>query len=430
MYSILPIIFLLGSVTISAVKMAMHRLGPTKCREELEHYPKYYGFYILIQKLFQREKWEYLYHFVSLTTHITRLCYGVSASFYLLSLNAVFSRGIGLFLSLVIIIFIALMCDFIFKLIALSFPLGTLKFFTSISTIYLVFFSPLTLLIMKIQRRFIYRLDSDTAPTKSQEIKRRLLELIHEEEFMSLLEPDDRKLLLSVASFKDRVAKEIMVPRIDVFSLSAKLTIEEAAKEFIEEGFSRIPVYEDNVDNIIGVLLYKDVIKYSIEANLNSSKEPLNAPIKDLISPVLYTPETKKISHLLQEFRSKKIHLSIVVDEYGGTEGIVTIEDILEELVGEISDEYDFDEECLYKSIKEGEWIVDAKMTTLDIEKELHITIPSSPEYETIGGFIYFRAGSIPKKGWCIYHDTFKLEVISSNERLVEKIKISPVASN
>ena len=118
--------------------------------------------------------------------------------------------------------------------------------------------------------------------------------------------------------------------------------------------------------------------------------------------------------------------MAIIVDEYGGTEGIVTIEDILEELVGEIEDEYDTEDETLFKAHKTGEWIVDAKMSINDIEKELGVAIPHSPEYDTIGGYIFHRAGTIPAKGWRIHHENFELEILSSTERAIDKIRIIP----
>ena len=153
------------------------------------------------------------------------------------------------------------------------------------------------------------------------------------------------------------------------------------------------------------------------------SSLPSTPPLEQLIKPILYTPETKKISRLLQEFRQKQIHLAIVVDEYGGTEGIITIEDILEEIVGEIADEHDIlEEEKLYFPFPGGGWIVDGKMNVLDIEKELGIQIPPSPEYDTIGGYVFHRAGTIPSKGWKIHQDLFDLEVLSSNERAIEKV--------
>jgi len=132
----------------------------------------------------------------------------------------------------------------------------------------------------------------------------------------------------------------------------------------------------------------------------------------------------------LQEFRNKQIHLAIVVDEYGGTEGIVTIEDILEELVGEIADEHDvLEEEQLYSPAADGGYIVDAKMTILDIEKVLGITIPTSPEYDTIGGYVFHRAGTIPSKGWKIHNDNFDLEVLSSSERVIDQVLITPCST-
>ncbi|HKY99623.1 MAG TPA: hemolysin family protein, partial [Rhabdochlamydiaceae bacterium] len=197
----------------------------------------------------------------------------------------------------------------------------------------------------------------------------------------------------------------------------------DAAQSFLQEDYSRIPVYKENVDIIIGVLIYKDILKILASA---SSQKYLDTPIEQFVKPVLYTPETKKISQLLQEFRSKQIHLAIVVDEYGGTEGIVTIEDILEELVGEIADEYDVGEEELFTALPTGGWIVDAKMNIIDIENKLGVKIPSGPEYDTIGGYIFHRAGSIPSKGWKIHHDEFDLEVLSSSERAVDKIRITP----
>jgi CBS domain containing-hemolysin-like protein len=250
-------------------------------------------------------------------------------------------------------------------------------------------------------------------------IRDKILEVLYESELSAHLDPQERKLILSVANFKERNVREVMVPRIDVTCISEDATIQEAAEIFLKERYSRLPVYHDNIDHIVGVLLYKDVLS----AYAHSKKEDTSL---SLIKPVVYTPETKKISQLLQEFRSKQIHLAIVVDEYGGTEGIITIEDILEELVGEIADEDDVDQEVLYSVLPSGGWIVDARMGILDIEKELAIQIPQSPEYDTLGGYIYHRAGAIPAKGWRLHHDDFDLEILSSDERSIEKVRIMP----
>ena len=132
------------------------------------------------------------------------------------------------------------------------------------------------------------------------------------------------------------------------------------------------------------------------------------------------------LQYLLQEFRKKQVHMAIVVDEYGGTEGIVTIEDILEQIVGEIADEYDEDEEMFFAQ-NDGSWIVDARMNILDAEEQLGILVPQDGDYDTIGGYIYHRAGTIPSKGFVIKHDDFELEVLRSSERCVEKVRITPI---
>jgi CBS domain containing-hemolysin-like protein len=156
----------------------------------------------------------------------------------------------------------------------------------------------------------------------------------------------------------------------------------------------------------------------------------LNAPLESLAKPVLYAPENKKIALLLQEFRNKQIHMAIIVDEYGGTEGIVTIEDILEELVGEIEDESDIGANQQFWALPSGGWVVDAQMSIFDIEERLGIQIPHGLEYETIGGYVFHCAGTIPTKGWRLLHDQFELEVLSSNERSIKKIKIIPRSSD
>jgi len=274
----------------------------------------------------------------------------------------------------------------------------------------------LTALFMKMLQAFFPETQKEIA---SPSIRDKILEVLYESELSTHLDPQERKLILSVANFKERNVREVMVPRIDVICISEDATIREAAEIFLKERYSRLPVFQDNIDHIVGVLLYKDVLS----AYANTEQK---ASITSLIKPVVYTPETKKIAQLLQEFRSKQIHLAIVVDEYGGTEGIITIEDILEELVGEIADEDDVDQEMLYSVLPSGGWIVDARMNILDIEKELAIQIPQSPEYDTLGGYVYHRAGAIPAKGWRLHHDDFDLEILSSDDRSIEKVRIMP----
>jgi len=267
-------------------------------------------------------------------------------------------------------------------------------------------------------------LDRDDDPTA--EVGREILELLQELKITSRFDAHDKKLIASVVNFRHQLAKEVMVPRVDVFSLPGTISIREATRLLDPEGYSRIPVFGTSIDEIRGVLMHKDLLRKYMEAEASGNKSILDAPIETIVKDVIFTPETKKLSLLLQEFRNKKVHLAIVVDEYGGTEGIVTIEDILEQIVGEIADEYD-DEESMYTANPEGGWVVDARMSILDIEEQLNVTFPEG-DYDTLAGFIFQCAGSIPPKGFIIHRDNLDLEVLSSNDRMVEKVWLKPTS--
>ena len=239
----------------------------------------------------------------------------------------------------------------------------------------------------------------------------------------------DKRLLQSVLNFRNRIAREIMRPRVDLFCLSEEITLKQAAELLQREGYSRVPVYRETIDTIVGVLFYKDVLaKYAAAAEAGPAREALLAtPVKALVKKVYYCPETKKISSLLQEFRKRQTHMAVVVDEYGGTAGLVTIEDILEEIVGEISDEYD-EQEALFTPAPGGGWIVDARMNLLDVEEEMGIKIPQEEDYDTLAGYVFYRVGSIPQAGLVLHHDTFEIEILKSNDRMVEEVRIVPIA--
>lgn len=235
----------------------------------------------------------------------------------------------------------------------------------------------------------------------------------------------DEKLLTSLSTFHEKEAREVMVPRINIFALPLNTSIKEAAQTILKEDYSRIPVYQEDLDNIVGFFMYKDLLKIFTEAEKTPSL--LNEPVEILLKPVIYSPENKKISFLFQDFKKKQCHLAIVVNEYGNTEGLITTEDILEELVGEIKDEYDFEEEEGFWKLPGGGYIVDAKISIIDLEKKIGIRIPHSPEYETIGGFLFHKAGTIPQKGWSLYLDEFEIEVLISSERHLEKLRLTPL---
>jgi putative hemolysin len=384
--------------------------------------------------LFPKEEFDPLLFAIFCAQSTTRFLSGVTAVFLLgkagfLPANFSFAdsdltlwSGI---LSLAIVVGLALLVgDFIPRTWTARDPQRALEMSAPIASLYLFLAFPISYLFLKGSYMWSGPGTKDTPPETISQVREKIIEIIEEASVENALDVTDKKLLESAVSFRERVVREVMVPRVDIFALPSTTTIREAAKVISEEGYSRVPVYQDNVDNIIGVLMFKDVLESYRVQEEKGDGALLDRPIEDLTKDALYTPETKRIADLLQEFRNKQTHIAIVVDEYGGTEGVVTIEDLLEEIVGEIADEYD-DDELLFSQAPEGGWIVDARMSILDVEEELGIEIPQDGDYDTIGGYLVHKAGSIPDKGMRFHHDAFELEILSSTDRSVERVRIT-----
>ncbi len=421
---LLPLFFLFGFFVLTMSLTAFIRLGKFRAKEALQNFFLPIPLWnTTLKTVLTKQEWTHYYLIVSLSRHIYQLLYTLFSFLFCIALFTtkeeigITPKSFILGASIILIVFIFF--DILARLCANIWSRSSLRITTPIAFFYLMLLFPITGIILKTTKWLIQK--TSKKEEKRPTDKTKLKQMILESEFGHHLDISDQKLIHSFINFKERVAKEIMVPRVDLFSLSSDTTIQEAAALFSQEGYSRIPIYRDTLDQIVGVVLYKDLLKYYISSNQN-----LNDPLEKLAKPVLYAPENKKVPQLLQEFRSQQIHMAIIVDEYGGTEGIVTIEDILEELVGEIEDEYDIDEEHPFIEIPGNGWIIDAKMTLLDIAEQLNIHIPTHPEYETLGGYIYHCAGTIPTKGWRLSHDAFDLEIVSSNERAIKKVKITP----
>ncbi len=384
-------------------------------------------FYSFIHRFFfSRSKYEdFLFAFIC-TQNITRFLFGASSALFILTAHPIFTHLFWVDLLLVgsaFIILLLLFGEYLPRLIGLRFPQTTYAVSAPLASVFLIATFPIILINFKILKLIFGDIHLDHLMEPMTKSKQEIFEMIHKSRVESRISTDEKRLIESVLTFKDRIAREIMVPRVELFILSSETTIRDAAKLIDEEGFSRIPIYEDTVDNIVGVVMYKDLIKKYMEYEKTKEESILDAPVKSIQKAVFYIPETKKISVLLQEFRKKQVHLAIIVDEYGGTEGVVTIEDILEEIVGEISDEYDEEEE-LFLQKKEGYWIVDPRMSIIDAEEQLGVKIPQEGDYDTIGGYIFHSTGTIPRKGLVIHQENFDLEILSSDERRVEKVMI------
>jgi len=233
---------------------------------------------------------------------------------------------------------------------------------------------------------------------------------------------EEKKILKGIVKFGDIDVKEIMKARIDVTAINEEINFKDLLKIILESGFSRIPVYKDNFDTILGIIYIKDLVPY-----LENGKE---FNWIDKMKPAFFVPENKKINVLLKEFQEKKIHLAIVVDEYGGTSGIVTLEDIIEEIVGEISDEFDKEtDDFIYSKIDDNNYIFEGKTTLNDLYKiigiEDYVFDDIKGESDTIAGLILELEGKIPEKNEIITYQNFQFKIIATDNRRIKKIKIT-----
>lgn len=435
-YFLLSLFFLIGIVVLTIFVSALRRLPKRESKKLLKNLGPSFFYRKFHLYFFPHNEYESLFFSVLCALNLTRIGYVACATLFFVHAHSLNDAGIEtalydftiLRIILIVIgflLFSFLLGDYLPRIIGSKYPENSLKVAAPFSSFFLFLVFPITYFFLKLSSSSKTNIFSHSHEHEG-EVKQEIIEIIHEAQLSPSLDPHEKKLIESVLTFKERIAREVMVPRVDVFSLPAETTIKEAARLLDEQGYSRIPIYHHTVDNIVGVLMYKDVLKKFLEfEQKGNDAKVLLAPIESIQKNVLYTPETKRISALLQEFRKKQVHLAIVVDEYGGTEGIVTIEDILEEIVGEISDEYD-EEQDIYKPQADGSWVIDARMSIIDVDELLNIKIPQDGDYDTIGGYIFHQTGTIPSKGFIIHHDDFELEILESTDRLVEKVRIKP----
>jgi putative hemolysin len=235
------------------------------------------------------------------------------------------------------------------------------------------------------------------------------------------LKEDEKAMIYSIFNLDDTLAREIMVPRIDVVAIEAETSVMEALNVFLEAGHSRLPVYIDNIDNIIGVLYAKDLL-----AHWRAGGEPRS--VQGLEREVYYVPETKPVSKLLRELQRKKVQIAVVVDEYGGMAGLVTIEDIVEEIVGEIQDEYD-SEKFFMERISDSEYIFNARVDLDDINNIMSLDLPTD-ESDTLGGLVYTMLGRVPEVGDFVDVMGVRLTVLTVDGRRIGTVKIRRLKDN
>ena len=226
------------------------------------------------------------------------------------------------------------------------------------------------------------------------------------------LETPERRIIHRILQFSLRTVKEVMVPLIRVAAIPDTLTVGQALEEFRSSRFSRLPVYHGRIDNLIGVLHDFDLL----------GEDGLDRPIRAFMRPVTYVPELKKIDRLLSEMQRQGIHLAVVVDEYGGAVGIVTIEDLLEEIVGEIADEFD-QEVAPFKKLGEGHYLISARTEIKALNETLHLELPTG-DYETLAGFLISELGDLPRAGEQLQYRNLKFTVRQAEARAVKEVEL------
>lgn len=254
------------------------------------------------------------------------------------------------------------------------------------------------------------------SPDTKEALEHEIQELLEEGEEHGLISSMEEQMISSIFDFRDTLAAEIMTPAAEIISFDVTASVDEITETVIDVGYTRIPIYRDNTDRIIGILHAKDLLK------LHVGEKDATGGVEAFLNPPHFVAEDKPIVDLLKEFQKIKIHMAVVMDEFGAVRGLVTLEDILEEIVGEIDDEYDVDEDD-FETIDETSILVQAKVDIEDVEQRLNVTFPEGP-FESIGGLIIHSLGRIGIEGDTVDVGDVRLIVHTAGRRRIKKVKI------
>lgn len=249
-----------------------------------------------------------------------------------------------------------------------------------------------------------------------EKMEREILDAVSEAETAGAVDEAERNMIKSVMDMDQRTVGEIMTPRTDVKAVNIDADFEQVRQTIIEAGHSRLPVYEETLDTIHGVVYAKDLFTVT---------DPSSFSTRELMRAVPFIPETKDLNSLLRDFQAKRVHIAIVLDEYGGTAGLVTIEDILEEVVGEITDEHEVSPAGpLIVRINDSTVEVDARVRVDEINEELDLALAEDDAYDTVGGYVFSRFGRVPTAGESVAEDKVRIEVLEADERKIKRLRI------
>ena len=284
--------------------------------------------------------------------------------------------------------------------------------------VFMILLHPVTLILNGINK-FVLKLIPKEEKSFDTEEELEILAELGEEK--GSLDEEESDMIRSIIKFDDKTVREIMTPRVDILSLPSDASIDDAMDLIAKKQFSKIPLYKDNIDEITGIIYAKDLVPYLIGSRPN-------VKLQSISRNVYFVPEQKPIDDLLNDFKEKKISLAIVVDEWGGTSGMVTLEDIVEEVMGEIRDPYDL-EKSPVSQINDENFIVDGKISIYDLEEEIEgMSFPEDRDYDTLGGLILDNLEDIPKQGQSVIHDEWMIKVLDLDGNRITKVQITKIS--
>jgi CBS domain containing-hemolysin-like protein len=285
--------------------------------------------------------------------------------------------------------------------------------------------SPVTVL-MNLTDRLVKNLagdrSSDVAEEKVQELEQEILSVVEEGEKEGVVDETEREMITSVIEFRETTVGQIMTARTEIFALPIDASLSQVKRALEESGHSRLPVFDGSLDKVVGVLYARDLLQF---VGLITDRFDIRAAMRQ----PLYVPKTKTLRDLLSDFRIQKIHIAIVLDEYGGTAGLVTIEDVVEELVGDISDEHEPHEPALLKRLSDTAAEVDARMYIDELNRIMGLNLPEDAGYDTLGGFLSTTIGRIPAMGTVFEHGAVRYTILDAEPQKVNRVKLEVIAT-
>ncbi len=302
------------------------------------------------------------------------------------------------------------------KMIGIKYSMQTALIVAAPLRIFYFIFSPFILLLNKTSNLVLHIFGIRQIGEEEFHTEEELRLILTESEEGGAIKPSENELIQNVFDFDDRIVKQIMVPQNRMVALDVELGKNEITKLIIDEGFSRLPIYLGDIDNVIGIIHTKDLLRALIDNKFRS--------LKDIMRPVHFVPESMKINELLRDFQKHHIQMAIVTNEFGATAGLITMEDIIEELVGEIQDEHDEEKPNVEKK-SDYEFIVNSQAAITDVNHILPVALPENPQYETVSGYVNYIFGRIPAVNDKRASDGYNITILKRNKQSIESIRLN-----